>query len=74
MNTSQIKIELFRKIDILEDSKLVELYNFLVKKSTTKKDFWKELNQDQVADIEAGLADLEKGKKKDFNKVVAKYK
>ncbi len=74
MNTSQIKLELFRKIDVLEDSTLMELYNFLVKKNSNKKDFWKELNNAQKADIESGLTDIEKGNKKDFNKVIAKYK
>ena len=39
----------------------------------TKKDFWNELNDFQKKDIEAGLEDLSKGKKKDFNKVIAKY-
>ncbi len=72
MNTSQIKLELFRKIDMLEDTMLNELYNFLVKKSSYKKDFWKELNEAQKADIEVGLADIAKGKKRDFNKVIAK--
>ncbi len=74
MNTSQIKLELFRKIDMLEETKLMELYNFLVKKSTSKKDFWKELNNAQKADIEEGLTDIARGNKKDFSKVIAKYK
>lgn len=74
MNTSQIKLELFRKIDMLEESTLVELYNFLIKKSSSKEDFWNVLNNAQKDDIETGLADLAKGNKKDFNKVIAKYK
>lgn len=73
MNTSQLKSELFRKIDLLEDSALLELYNFLVKKGNTK-DFWKELSEAQKEDIEAGLADIQKGRKKEFSKVIAKYK
>jgi predicted transcriptional regulator len=74
MNTAQLKIELFRKIDTLEENKLVELYKFLIKKSIKKKDFWNTLNDAQIEDIEAGLNDIEKGKKKDFNKVISKYK
>jgi hypothetical protein len=73
MNTSQLKLELFRKIDLLEEGPLLELYNFLVKKNG-KKDFWKELNDSQKEDIEAGLADIQKGRKKEFSKVIAKYK
>jgi predicted transcriptional regulator len=37
-------------------------------------EFWNELNKAQKADIEAGLVDLEKGNKKDFDKVIVKYK
>lgn len=71
MNTSQLKLELFRKIDLLEEGPLLELYNFLVKKSS-KNDFWKELNDAQKEDIEAGLADIQKGRKKEFSKVIAR--
>lgn len=71
MNTSQLKLELFRKIDLLEEGPLLELYNFLVKKNG-KKDFWKELNDSQKEDIEAGLADIQKGRKKEFSKVISR--
>ncbi len=37
-------------------------------------EFWNELNKAQKADIEAGFTDLEKGNKKDFDKVIVKYK
>jgi len=74
MNTSQIKLELFRKIDVLEEGTLLQLYNFLVKKKGGNKDFWNSLNEAQKSDIEAGLADIEKGNKKDFIKVISKYK
>lgn len=71
MTASQIKIELFREIDNLDKSTLNNLYNFLVK--SHRSDFWKDLNEWQKADIEAGLNDLKKGKRKDFKKVIAKY-
>ncbi|MEO6883233.1 MAG: hypothetical protein ABI199_04320 [Bacteroidia bacterium] len=74
MNTSQIKLEIFRKIDVLEEAKLLYLYQFLVKKNTSEKDFFKTLNEAQKADIEAGLDDLEKGRKSKFDKVISKYK
>ncbi len=74
MNIAQLKIELFRKIDTLEENKLVELYKFLINKGGKKKDFWITLNDAQIEDIEVGLNDIEKGKKKDFNKVISKYK
>jgi hypothetical protein len=74
MNIAQLKIELFRKIDTLEQNKLVELHTFLINKGRKKNDFWITLNDAQIEDIEVGLNDIEKGKKKDFNKVISKYK
>lgn len=74
MNTAQIKLELFREIDTLEESKLSKLYNYLVKKTNKSVDFWNELSAAQQADIEAGINDLNKGRKKSLKEVVAKYK
>jgi hypothetical protein len=74
MNTAQIKLALFREIDGLEQNKLSQLYNYLVKKTNKSADFWNELSAAQEADVEAGIADLNKGKKKNFKEVIAKYK
>ena len=37
-------------------------------------DWWDSLSKAQKEDIEAGLSDLENGRKKSFHKVMAKYK
>ena len=74
MSTSEIKIELFRFIDKLNDRKLVQLYNYFVgTKSTKIEDFWDLLSDWEKEDINAGLQDLKKGKKKEFSQVLSKY-
>jgi len=74
MNTAQIKLELFRKIDNLEQNKLAQLYNYLVKKTNKSVDFWNELSVEEKSDIEKGINDLNNGRKKNFKEVIAKYK
>ena len=67
METAQIKLELFRYIDQLNENKLFRLYNFLVHEAENKrKDFWLMLSEWEKNDIELGIHDLENGKKKDF--------
>ena len=74
MNSAQIKLELFRKIDSLEQSKLSQLYNYLVKQTSKSIDFWDELSLVQRRDIEKGIDDLNNGRKKNFKDVITKYK
>ena len=74
MNSAQIKLELFRKIDSLEQSKLSQLYNYLVKQTSKSIDFWDELSLVQKRDIEKGIDDLNNGRKKNFKDVITKYK
>jgi len=75
MQISEVKLELFRYIDNLEKSKLLQIYKSLIMKNTdeTETDFWTTLNEWQKNDIETGLADLEQGKKRSFDKVMSKY-
>ena len=74
METSEIKLELFRYIDNLEKNKLIQIYkHFIQKVQATETDFWNTLNEWQKSDIEAGLRDLEQGKKRSFDEVMSKY-
>jgi hypothetical protein len=74
MSTAEIKIELFRQIDKLDESSLIKFYNYFVKNIKRKNtDFWNELSAEQQEDINSGLEDLNKGKKKDFFKVIQKH-
>jgi hypothetical protein len=71
MSTSEIKIELFRQIDQLDETSLKKIYSYLVRNFKTKTtDFWDDLTDEQKADINAGLSDLKKGKKKNFHDVI----
>jgi len=75
MQISEVKLELFRYIDNLENSKLLQIYEHLIvgKSFETKTDFWTTLNNWQKKDIEAGLIDLEQGKKRSFEDIMSKY-
>ncbi len=46
MHIPEIKLELFRYIDNLENSKLLQIYEQLIKRNTNemKTDFWTTLN------------------------------
>ncbi len=74
MQTAEIKLEIFRYVDSLDTTKLLQVYDFLVKKKIAKKDFWEKLNEWQKNDIELGLQDLENGEKYDFDLVMQNYK
>ena len=69
MQIAEVKLELFRYIDNLEKNKLLQIYKYLIMKNTheTETDFWTTLSEWQKNDIEAGLADLEQGKKRSFD-------
>ena len=72
MSTAEMKMELFRQIDQLDESNLKKIYNYLVKNFKIKNnDFWEELSELQKSDINVGLEDLKYGRKKDFHKVIS---
>ena len=74
MQTAEIKLEIFRYIDSLEESKLSQIYDLLfLKLQNQQVDFWDTLNEWQKNDIELGLADLEKGDKKEFDDFILKH-
>jgi hypothetical protein len=75
MQISEIKLELFRYIDNLENNKLQQIYKYLISDRTDniESDFWLSLNEWQKNDINSGISDLEEGRKKSFDKVISKY-
>lgn len=75
MQISEVKLELFRYIDNLEEKQLLQIHKYLILKNTfeTETDFWSTLNEEQKSDIEAGLLDLEQGRKRSFDEVMSKY-
>ena len=74
MQISDIKLELFRYIDNLEENKLLQIYKSIISNTPEQEiDFWDTLNEWQKQDIEMGLKDLEEGKKIDFDEAMLKY-
>jgi predicted transcriptional regulator len=75
MKTAQLKTDLHNFIDQIQDSTLLQaVHTILAKQLAAESDFWDELTAEQQKDIEAGLADLEAGRKKSFTEALDKYK
>lgn len=72
MNIAAKKIELIEWLTGLQDEKLINKVDGL--KKVAEADWWDTLSKEQQQDIQAGLMDVESGKKKDFKKVLAKYR
>ncbi|MBT1700089.1 hypothetical protein KK083_24590 [Fulvivirgaceae bacterium PWU4] len=64
MDLSIKKIELIAWLTGIEDESLINKIAAL--KKETEADWWDALNEEQKQDIEAGISDLEAGRKKDF--------
>ena len=74
-NPSEIKLQLFRFIDTLPENKLQQFYNLLIlNQDESETDFWDLLTDWEKEDINAGISDLENGKFKNVDEVLAKYK
>jgi len=72
MNLAVKKIELIEWLTRLQDEKLIKKVEGVRKEA--EADWWDTLTAEQQEDIEAGVSDLEAGRKKDFKKVVSKYR
>jgi len=66
INPYQLKLELIRYIDGLNESRLVQLYQHLIHPADKKQDFWLSLSEWEREDIQSGLEDLNQGRKSDF--------
>ncbi|WP_305952450.1 hypothetical protein [Emticicia oligotrophica] len=74
MTAIDIKSDIHKKIDIIQDITILnEIYVLLEKQNIKESDFWDDLSPDQKSDIEAGLEDLKAGRKKPYREVLAKY-
>ncbi len=74
MSTQVLKNSLHELIDQISDDTILEaVYTLLAKQKVAQTDFWERLTPLQRADIEAGIADLEAGRKKSINEVLKKY-
>lgn len=74
MTAIDIKSDIHKKIDVIQDLKILnEIYVLLEKQNIKESDFWDDLSSEQKSDIEAGLEDLKAGRKKPYREVLAKY-
>lgn len=74
MTAIDIKSDIHKKIDIIQDITILnEIYVLLEKQNIKESDFWDDLSPEQKTDIEAGLEDLKAGRKKPYREVLAKY-
>ena len=76
MNTSEIKIDLFRKIDSLKDSRLKEVYVMLVNfiNSKNENDEWESLTKEQQTAINVGIEQLNNGEGRKHNDVMSDFR
>jgi hypothetical protein len=74
MQSSELKLDLFRYIDKLGDKQLLQIHKYLINSNKVRdNDFWSTLSEWQKKDIELGLTDLDRGNKSSFDEVIAKY-
>jgi hypothetical protein len=76
MNASDIKIDLFRKLDSLKGSRLEEAYGILLNFINSKNeiDEWQNLTQDQKDAIIFGVKQLDEGQGKDHKSVMSQMR
>ena len=72
MDIQAEKLELIEWLSKLSDTSTIKEIKALRKE--LEADWWDTLSKEQKEDIQAGLSDLEAGRKKNFAKVMAKYK
>jgi hypothetical protein len=72
MNIAVKKIELIEWLSKVQDETLIRKVEGLRREA--EADWWDALTAEQQEDIEAGVADLEAGRKRDFKKVLSKYR
>lgn len=79
MSTAELKYQLIELISGLNDGKVLkDIKNFISKKISSSKvrdaDWWDELTEDQKAEIEASIAEANRGEFIPHEDVLKKYK
>jgi len=72
MNLAVKKIELIEWLSKVQDENLIKKVEGVRREA--EADWWDALTAEQQEDIEAGVSDLEAGRKKDIKKVLTKYR
>jgi hypothetical protein len=76
MNASEIKIDLFRKLDSLKGKRLEEAYGMLINfiNSRNEIDEWQDLTIEQQAAIRIGIQQLDQGEGSKHNDVISDFR
>jgi hypothetical protein len=76
MNTSELKLKIFRQIDSLEKTRLEDLYGVLTNfiNGSREIDDWVKLTEDQKQGIFDAIEEIDSGKGIPSSKVISKYR
>lgn len=76
MNTAELKLLIFRKIDSLEKNKLQEIYGVLMNYINGHKDIndWAALTEKQKQGLFDAISEIDSGKWISHEKVISKYR
>lgn len=76
MSTAELKLDIFRKIDGLDNESLEKVYGYLMNfiNSTDDKADWKDLSPQQQEAILIGIKELDDGLGISHDEIIAKYR
>lgn len=75
MSTAELKSNLFKLIDSINDSKTLQsIYTLIKNKGVSEVDFWDELSDEQKAEIEEAIAEADRGELISHEAVMAEIK
>jgi len=76
MNSAEIKIDLFRKLDSLKDKSLKEAYGLLINyiNSNNNPTDWDDLSEEQIKGIKLGLKQLDNGDGREHSQVISELR
>ena len=75
MDVIELKTDLHKMIDNITDSNILMAIKILLSsKSTSKTDWWDTISKEELAEIEQGLAQIERGEVISHDEVMEKYK
>lgn len=75
MSTAELKSNLYKLIDSINDSKTLQsIYTLIKNKGVSETDFWDELSDEQKAEIEEAIAEADRGELLSHEEVMAEIK
>lgn len=75
MSTAELKSNLYKLIDSINDSKTLQsIYTLISNKGVSEVDFWDELSDEQKAEIEESIAQADRGEVIPHEEVMARIK